>query len=52
MEGGSARNIARRTVVDDPVAVVDGIVPGSRVCVDVETGRAGRTSAPLTICTD
>ncbi len=42
----------KRTVVDDPVAVVDGIVPGSRVCVDVETGRAGRTSAPLTICTD
>ena len=32
------------------VAVAD-VVPGSRVCIDVALGRAGRTSAPVRICT-
>lgn len=32
-------------------ATVTGVVPGSRVCIDVEIGRAGVTGDPLAICT-
>jgi len=41
-----------REPVRDPEATVEGVVPGSRVCLNVEIGRAGRTSEPLVICTD
>jgi serine/threonine protein kinase len=40
-----------RTATPDTRAVVTGIVPGSRVCIDVAIGRAGRNSAPERICT-
>jgi serine/threonine protein kinase len=40
-----------RRVTDDARVVVTGIVPGSRVCIDVALGRSGRTSVPLRICT-
>lgn len=46
-----AESPAQREVVREPAAVVDGVAPGSRVCIVVETGRDGRTSPPLTICT-
>ena len=32
-------------------ATVTGVVPGSRVCVNVEIGRSGATGDPLAICT-
>ena len=41
-----------RQVAHDPTATVTGIVPGSRVCIDVVLGRAsGRTSPAARICT-
>jgi serine/threonine protein kinase len=40
----------RAAVRESAVTVVD-IVPGSRVCINVEIGRSGRTSEPLVICT-
>ena len=41
-----------REVVDDPTATVTGVVPGSRVCIDVALGRtSGRTSPVTRICT-
>jgi eukaryotic-like serine/threonine-protein kinase len=40
-----------RTATPDAQAVVTGVVPGSRVCVDVAIGRSGRNSAPTRICT-
>jgi len=46
-----AESPTRRQAVEEPRVTVEGIVPGSRVCVNIEIGRAGRTSAPLVICT-
>ena len=46
-----AESPAQREVVREPEVTVTGVVPGSRVCVNVEVGRAGRTSQPLAICT-
>ncbi len=46
-----AESPAARTATEDTEVVVDGLVPGSRVCLNVEIGRAGRTSQPLVICT-
>jgi eukaryotic-like serine/threonine-protein kinase len=46
-----AETPATRTAVEQTEVVVDGITPGSRVCLNVEIGRAGRTSQPLVICT-
>ncbi len=41
-----------RQIASDPQAVVTGVVPGSRVCIDVAVGRAsGRTSPVTRICT-
>ena len=41
-----------RQVADDPTATVTGVVPGSRVCIDVALGRtSGRTSPVTRICT-
>lgn len=40
-----------RQATHDPTATVAGVVPGSRVCIDVEVGRAGATGAALRICT-
>jgi hypothetical protein len=40
-----------RQVTSETRVVVTGVVPGSRVCIDVALGRAGRTSAPERICT-
>lgn len=45
-----AETPAERQAVRDPEVAVDGVVPGSRVCINVEVGRAGRTSPPLVIC--
>ncbi|HXR44422.1 MAG TPA: serine/threonine-protein kinase [Pseudolysinimonas sp.] len=39
-----------RAATPQPTATVTGIVPGSRVCIDVEIGRNGATSEPLRIC--
>lgn len=47
-----AESPATRTAIEEPEVVVDGIAPGSRVCLNIEIGRAGRTSEPLVICTD
>jgi serine/threonine protein kinase len=33
-------------------ATVTGVVPGSKVCINVEIGRAGATGDPLVICTN
>jgi hypothetical protein len=41
-----------RQAVDRPTVTVDGVAPGSRICVNVEIGRAGRTSEALLICTE
>jgi serine/threonine protein kinase len=46
-----AESPASRQVVGEPQVTVEGVVPGSRVCLNVEIGRAGRTSAALVICT-
>jgi serine/threonine protein kinase len=46
-----AESPASRQAVETPEATVDGVTPGSRVCINVEIGRAGRTSQPLVICT-
>jgi hypothetical protein len=46
-----AETPAERQAVPQPEATVSGIVAGSRVCVNVEIGRSGRTSQPLVICT-
>lgn len=45
-ETPDAREVVRETRV-----VVTGVVPGSRVCINVEIGRSGRTSEPVAICT-
>lgn len=41
----------QRTMTDQTTATVTGVVPGSRVCIDVAIDRAGRDSAPTRICT-
>jgi serine/threonine protein kinase len=41
-----------REVVRQPRVTVEGVSSGDRVCLNVEIGRAGRTSAPLAICTE
>lgn len=40
-----------RQAVDAPQVTVENLVPGTRVCLNVEIGRAGRTSEALRICT-
>jgi serine/threonine protein kinase len=40
-----------RELVREPEITVDGVAPGARVCLNVEIGRSGRTSAALVICT-
>jgi len=42
---------ADRTATPDPTATVTGIVPGSKVCINVEIGRSGAAGDPLVICT-
>lgn len=42
---------ADRVATPDTTATVTGVVPGSRVCVNVEIGRSGATGDPLVICT-
>jgi hypothetical protein len=46
-----AESPSDRQAVRETDVTVSGVVPGSRVCVNVEIGRAGRTSQPLVICT-
>ena len=46
-----AESPSDRQPVHETEVTVTGVVPGSRVCVNVEIGRAGRTSQPLVICT-
>ena len=46
-----AESPATREVVREPELTVAGVVPGSRVCVNIEIGRSGRTSEALVICT-
>jgi serine/threonine protein kinase len=40
-----------RQATHDTTATVTGVVPGSKVCINVEIGRAGATGEPLAICT-
>lgn len=40
-----------RQAARSETATVTGVVPGSRVCIDVEIGRSGATGEPLAICT-
>ncbi len=40
-----------RQATHTTTATVTGVVPGSRVCINVEIGRAGATGDPLAICT-
>lgn len=47
-----AESPSSREVVREPRVTVDGVSPGERVCVNIEIGRSGRTSAPLAICTE
>jgi len=46
-----AETPADRQATTTPQVTVTGIVPGSRVCINVEIGRSGATSDPLVICT-
>jgi hypothetical protein len=46
-----AESPSDREAVHETDITVTGVVPGSRVCVNIEIGRAGRTSQPLVICT-
>ncbi|HEY0225362.1 MAG TPA: hypothetical protein VGC05_02995, partial [Mycobacterium sp.] len=46
-----AETPADRQATHDPSATVTGVVPGSKVCINVEIGRAGATGDPLAICT-
>lgn len=46
-----AESPASRQATDETQVTVEGVVPGSRVCLNVEIGRSGRTSEPLVICT-
>jgi hypothetical protein len=40
-----------RQATPTPGVTVTGVVPGSKVCINVEIGRAGATGDPLVICT-
>jgi serine/threonine protein kinase len=40
-----------RQATHTTTATVTGVVPGSKVCLNVEIGRAGATGDPLVICT-
>ncbi len=40
-----------RQAVEAPEVTLEGVAPGTRVCINVEIGRAGRTSEVLLICT-
>jgi len=42
---------ADRVATPDTTATVSGVVPGSKVCINVEIGRSGATGDPLVICT-
>ena len=42
---------ADRVATPDTTATVTGVVPGSKVCINVEIGRSGATGDPLVICT-
>jgi serine/threonine protein kinase len=42
---------ADRQATHETSATVTGVVPGSKVCINVEIGRAGATGDPLAICT-
>lgn len=46
-----AETPADRQATHTTTATVSGVVPGSRVCINVEIGRAGATGEPLAICT-
>lgn len=46
-----AETPADRQATPDTAATVTGVVPGSRVCINVEIGRSGATGDPLAICT-
>jgi hypothetical protein len=45
-----AETPADRQASRTTAATVTGVVPGSRVCINVEIGRAGATGDPLVIC--
>jgi len=42
---------ADRVATPDTTATVTGVVPGSKVCINVEIGRSGATGDALLICT-
>lgn len=42
---------ADRVATPETTATVTGVVPGSKVCINVEIGRSGATGEPLQICT-
>jgi serine/threonine protein kinase len=46
-----AETPADRQATHTTTATVSGVVPGSKVCINVEIGRAGATGEPLAICT-
>ena len=46
-----AETPADRQASRTPAATVTGVVPGSKVCINVEIGRSGATGDPLVICT-
>jgi serine/threonine protein kinase len=46
-----AETPADRQASRTTTATVTGIVPGSKVCINVEIGRSGATGDPLVICT-
>ncbi|MEP6842642.1 MAG: serine/threonine protein kinase, partial [Pseudolysinimonas sp.] len=46
-----AETPADRQATPDTTATVTGVVPGSKVCINVEIGRSGSTGDPLVICT-
>lgn len=46
-----AETPADRHATHTTTATVPDVVPGSRVCINVEIGRAGATGDPLAICT-
>ncbi len=46
-----AETPADRQATHQTSATVTGVVPGSKVCINVEIGRSGATGDPLVICT-
>ena len=47
-----AETPADRQATHQTSATVTGVVPGSKICINVEIGRSGATGDPLAICTD